>query len=163
MRTLLLCVVALLADTYTQAQSIEVYKDKINGVSWSSGLSDKYSNGCTLKSNPKNKVECNGISAAASACLDLKARLPTVDEYNSLIENFDHYNSAGSPPLLLSLTSAGINDMKNVFKDSGRCYWISGPGPDGEAVVGYTFDYGYPSIGSDMRYSACTVRCVTGP
>ncbi len=110
-----------------------VYKDKLNGLSWSRKLPGLFSNGCLDADKKYDERKCTQIvdaswnhfvdpkdSDAAKACSDLNARLPTEEEAISLIRNFDHIDSPFGP----RLTGNGLKEMYGIFTDAGY-FWTS--------------------------------------
>jgi len=115
-----------------------VYMDPRNGLSWGSVLPGVYSNGCRTEEGlhvHNDHSRCNtrpgpnnlplvevSESAAAIACKQTGARLPTVFEYHSLIQNFDHtIDDRGVP----DLTELGKSQMQNALGDNQRDFWTS--------------------------------------
>lgn len=101
-----------------------VYVDKFNGLKWGNRLPGHYSNGartrgafdakkCTYVENYIGATVKVEDSEAAMACKSIGARLPTKEEYFSLIENFRHEYVGSSP----ALTGVGRKQMADVFQD----------------------------------------------
>lgn len=169
---------------------VAVYTDKLNGLSWSKALPDHYSNGCVASSGQYSSSKCTydnvasgnrqvrvEDSEAAKACRNIGARLPTKEEFESLIRNFDYSEEHRSFP---QLTNKGNADMQAIFGDMDNYFWSSSvphynsnfTAPKVQnhgnafifgSVAGYgDADGGRGSVGLFTRNQEITVRCVSG-
>ncbi len=146
---------------------ITVYTDKLNGLSWSKALPGTYSNGCASNS-AYDPLKCTfdvvggsrqvrvEDSEAAKACREIGARLPTKEEFESLIRNFDIKQYS------LGLTDNGVAQMQVIFGDMNNWFWsasVSSSIPD----FAFAFDGGLGNggIGYGSRYENGAVRCVS--
>lgn len=105
---------------------VEVYRDTLNGLSWSSAPYATMTNGCATSANHEDNNLCTLVeldeqlyikpkdSEAARYCSSMGARLPTKVEFESLIRNFEFTEEKKGP----QLTSKGRDDMKAIFNDT---------------------------------------------
>lgn len=172
-----------------------VFVDPANGIRWTKALQKaKYphdfiwlyngcvdseghyqSSKCTMKRGPDGKFQVVvEDSDAALACKQVGARLPTKQEYESLMLNFEH-----DTQYRIRLTYKGIKQLMGIFKDvyvnefdgaiSG--YFATSTIFNGERDWAYSFDQGqdgvydprYGKIDINLRYYPSYVRCVKDP
>lgn len=152
-----------------------VYRDKSNGLNWGRALDGKYTNGCVDSTGKFEASKCtfeiiNGFrqvvpkdSDAALACSAIGARLPTFQEYESLIKSFDYSVGGWFDPYL---TTKGLSEMNAIFSDmNGKkpiFFWSSSLTEHGEdfAMTLYVFDNQAYRDG-DTRHARNLVRCVS--
>ena len=152
-----------------------IFKDK--KIGWTSKISGNLSNGCRDQNEVWVEEKCSKKTAsegnsqiivedsnAALACQKIGARLPTLVEFQSLIEKFDHIvnetenrGSEKGP----SLTLKGIQEMNSVFGDmKNNILWTSTMYKDSNAYV-YYFETRAGYIGRRERLDFDgTARCV---
>jgi hypothetical protein len=149
---------------------VSVYTDSSNKLSWSKALPGTYSNGCADANGKYDKSKCSietdaNNSTAAKACRDLGegVRLPTEQEIESLIKQFDHSNENYGP----RLTETGRAAMQDIFGDmdniSNDWFWSSSV-LSNDPNLAYFFDgiNGYVDYGYYVRNNDSAVRCVSG-
>ncbi len=141
----LLIALCMFVSFYAHADEFgSVFTDPANNLSWAKALPGRYSNGCVdqngnyyspfcyLKMDPIiGAVMENGYyeidpwrSNAARACDAIDARLPTRNEYQSFVQQFDHDDRG-------RLTSRGVAAMQKIFGDiDSKWWWTSTNGYD---------------------------------
>lgn len=157
--------------SWAQAATFEsVYTDSSNGLSWSKKLPGTYSNGspnicgnyelgCPFETDASgNRYVVVETSDAAKACRDIGGRLPTKQELESLMRNFDYIEAQYGP----QLTKKGIADMQAIFGE--MVFWSSSVHPRYNNIA---FDFGglhdyLGGIGLAYRSYKQSVRCVAG-
>jgi len=112
-----------------------VYTDNSNKVSWGKTVSNIYTNGCADANGQQNNFYCTfdtladgshqvkvEDSYAAKACSEIGARLPTKQEIDSLVRNFDHTEESQGP----KLTAKAHADIEKVLRHiDGQLFWSS--------------------------------------
>lgn len=164
-------------------QFVAVYTDPSNKLAWSAGSVLQMGNGCenhegyfdisqcsvSVNASGKRMVDPND-SNAAKECQKVGARLPTREEYKSLVKQFDHIPEghecnpmlgAGKGPCL---TSLGIQAMNAIFKDMGesaedRFFWTASvSATSDEAAIAFSGNLPVDYLSS--REDNLSVRCV---
>ena len=149
---------------------VAVYTDPSNGLKWSKALPSFYTNGCIGFGGKYDASECTSVmvaggglqvkvedSDAARACRLIGAMLPTKEEYESLIRNFDKTEESHGP----KLTAKGKSDMNAIFGDGGYIFW-SASVSENFPEVAFKFDSDFGAVGIGLRYlGGSTVRCVS--
>ena len=152
-----------------------VFIDRSINLAWSSAISGTYSNGCTNEADYYSKSKCSVTktaeaavqvsvddSAAARACRNFGARLPTRQEYESLMKNFDLLPSRylSTSPFL---SEKGVRDMQSVFKDTDNLFWTSSINSEDDFNNAFVFEV-TREAGHAVRFQGRShrfaVRCV---
>ena len=180
MRSLSL-IILLLLNLSASAEGIEAVYQSRDGLLWSKTLPKRYDNGesywacypsrsndCNLAKNPDGGLKvvdgfyqvATETSAAASACAQMNARLPTAKEFRHLVSEFDHVQTMDGP----SLTKKGIADFGKFFAGfQSERYWSSSVEND-NGQVGMDFhgysEYGTGVVTTTSRIFFLNVRCV---
>lgn len=138
-----LLIFALVVTVKAQSSDHEVkYTDKL-GIEWSRILDGKYENGCyniPISKNSANVICRSDVvdedSDAFNVCNDSGWSLPTREDWNRLVKEFDHVEHR----LGVNLSDQGEVKFKQTFGYEGSKIFHSATVPDPElSYLGFTF------------------------